>query len=304
MLSFEPELERLRPLLPPDTADALLARERREVFSVHPELRLCAWGGAMLLATAAGIVLKNNIERIGPVVLACAVAAIAFACYAFVTVRRGRGSLVDDSVLLLGALLVSADVAFVETQFHLFGAAWYRHFLILAVVHGAGAYAYRSRALLSLALTALCAWLGVTNAGFDDASELALRAFGAAAVVLMWRTVDLRVREGSEFAPVFESFAAGLAALGGCALMTYDGTRPLACLLALAIAAAITWWGYRQRREVLTMFGFLYGVVAVDVFLIDLFQEGCTTFLLLLVSLVAAIAALFVIHARFRELRA
>jgi hypothetical protein len=280
------------------------------VFSVHPEVRLCAWGGATLLSTAAGIVLKNNLHRIGPLVLATVVAAIAIACYAFVAVRRrrGRASLVDDSVLLLGALLVSADVAFIETQFHLFGAAWYRHLLLLAVVHGAGAYAYRSRALLTLALTALCGWLGVTNAGFDNpfdsAGELALRAFGAAAVVLMWRAVDLRFRHSSEFAPVFESFAAGLAAIAGWSLMTYDRTRTAACLFALIIGAAIAGWGYWKRRELFVICGFLYGVVAVDVLFIDFFQEACVTFLLLLVSMIGAMWGLFAIHARFRELRA
>lgn len=303
MLSFEPELERLRPLLDAHTADALIARERRDVFSVHPELRICAWAGAMLLATSAGLVLKNNLERIGPIALAALIGAAAIACYVFVWIRRTRASLADDYVLLLGALLVSADVAFLETQFHFFGDAWYRHFLILAVVHGAGAYAYKSRTLLTLALVALSAWLGVTNSGFDSAGQFALRAFGAAAVVLMWRAVDARFRKESDFAPVFESFAANLAAIGGWALMTYDETRLVVCALAVAIGAAIVWWGYRKRRELFVMFGFLYAAIAVDVFIFHLLDEGCA-FFVVAATTVTAIAALLVIRTRFRELRA
>ena len=70
MLSYEPELEQLRPILGDGAANVLIARERREVFSIYPELRLASWGGVMLLATAAGIVLKNNLDRIGPLALA------------------------------------------------------------------------------------------------------------------------------------------------------------------------------------------------------------------------------------------
>jgi len=182
MLSFEPELERLRPLLGHATADALIARERREVFSIQPELRICAWAGAMLLASAAALVLKNNLERIGPLALALMMAVAASACYAFVWRRRARASLVDEYVLLLGALLVSADLAFIENQFDLFGPAGHRHFALLAVVHGAGAYAYRSRTLLTLALAAVAAWLGVSGTGGwpTHPTDFALRAFGAA----------------------------------------------------------------------------------------------------------------------------
>ena len=43
VFSFEPELEALRPRLGDAVTDALIARERREVFSVHPELRIAGW---------------------------------------------------------------------------------------------------------------------------------------------------------------------------------------------------------------------------------------------------------------------
>ena len=161
MLSLEPELESIRPLLGDSLTDALVARERREVVSLQPELRLLAWGGAMLLATAAGIVLKNNVERLGPRALALLIALAAAGCYAFVWWRRANQSVLDDYILLLGALLVSADVAFIESQFHLLGDVWHRHFLIVAVLHGITAYVFNSRGLLSLAITALAAWLGV-----------------------------------------------------------------------------------------------------------------------------------------------
>ena len=81
MLSFESEIEQLRPQLGDGAADVLIARERREVVSIYPELRLASWAGVMMLATAAGIVLKNNLDRIGPLALAAMIWAAAVACY-------------------------------------------------------------------------------------------------------------------------------------------------------------------------------------------------------------------------------
>jgi len=309
VLSLEPELHALRPLLGATAADALIARERREVFSVRPEVRIIAWGGAMLLATAAGIVLKNNLDRVGPLALAALMAIAAAGCYAWVWWRRSRASLADDYVLLLGALLVSGDVAFIESQFHLLGSNWYRHYLLLAIVHAAGAYLYRSRVLLTLSITAMAAWLGIEQRPFGflgpiDARELALRSAAGLAVMLMARSANARLAGRQEFTPVFEHFAANFAFGAGFALMTEGATRVAGCLLVLAVAAAVIYWGFRTRREAFVLYAFVFGVIALDVFLLDRLGDGGLMFLILVVSTIAAIGALFAIHSRFREVTA
>jgi hypothetical protein len=306
MLSYEPELEPLRPLLGDAATNTLLARDRREVFSLHPELRILAWGGAMLLAAAAGLVLKNNLERIGPLALSLLMAIAAAACYAFVWWRRARAGVVDDYVLMLGALLVSTDVAFIESQFHLLGSAWHRHFLILAIVHGVTAYLYRSRIVLSLSIAALAAWLGVRETPFGNASDYAIRAFACAALLLTWREAHRRFEPEPrvrDFAPTFEHFAANVAFAGAIALMFDDGTRIAGCLLMLAIAAAVIFWGVRTKREMFVLYAFLYAVLAIDVLFAALVSEdaGGFIFFFIVLSIIGAIAALFAIHARVRE---
>jgi hypothetical protein len=303
MLSYEPELEALRPLLGDASTNTLVARERREVFSLHPELRILAWGGAMLLAAAAGLVLKNNLERIGPLALSLLMAVAAAACYAFVWWRRAHGAVVDGYVLLLGALLVSADVAFIESQFHLLGNAWHRHFLILAVVHGVTAYLYRSRLVLSLSIAAVAAWLGVRETPFGNAGDYAIRAFACAALLLTWREAHRRFDHSRDrdFAPSFEHFAANIAFAGSIALMFEDRTRIIGCLLALAIAAAVIFWGVRTKREMFVLYAFLYAVLAVDVLFAEIVKEEALVFLFFVLSIIGAIVALFAIHARVRE---
>jgi hypothetical protein len=300
VISFERELEALRPHLG-EATDPLLARERRQVFSVHPELRLLAWAGSLMIAGAAGVLLKNNLDRIGPVVLAVAIALASAACYAWAWWHRARSSFLDDYFVLLGALLLSADVAFVESQFHLLGAVWHRHFLVLAILHGVAAYAFGSRLVLSLAVTALAAWLGVEQKdllNFElEPTEFAMRAFGSAVVILAWRFLNRR----DDFAPVFEHFAANLA-LSGALALTFHGDRIYGTGLTLAVAAVVIAWGFRSRREWFVLYAMLYAVCSVDVLLIEWFGGDEEGMIVVLVSLIVAIALLFAIHRRFREL--
>jgi hypothetical protein len=296
MFSLAGEIERLRPFLGDARTDALLARERRDVFSLHPELRIAAWGGVMLLASAAALVLKNNLERIGPVALAAMMAAAAGACYLWVARHRHRESLVDDYVLLLGALILSADVAFIETQFHILGDAWRQHLLLVAVLHAVTAYLYRSRIVLSLAITSLAAWLGADQRA-DRPRDFAVAAFVAVAILLVWRALDRRLA-GPRFSRTFEHFTANLALLGSMALM--DVHDELGCLVTIAVAGLVIAWGFLVRSLWFVLYGFVYGVVAFNALLFFLVADITFILFSILVSMVAAIVMLFRIHADFR----
>jgi hypothetical protein len=302
VLSLEPELRSLHEQHRIDavTAARLIARERRDVFSIYPELRICGWLGATLLASAAGVLLKNHLARVGPIGLAVLMGAAALACYAWTWFRRARATVIDDYILLLGALLVSADVAFIESQFRLFGPAWKRHLLLLAVVHAAGAYAYGSRMLLSLSITALAGWLGFERGGAPR--DLTVPAFLCAACLIAWREVDRRVHE-TTFSRTFEHFAANIAVAGALTLLDRDVN--LGSIVTFAVALMVIAWGFRQRPalqgEAFVLYGFLYAVIAVDVFLINIVDDLTAAIFIITVSMIAAVATLLALHARFKR---
>jgi hypothetical protein len=256
--------------------------------------------------------LKDNLDRIGRLGLAALIGLAAAACYAWVTARRTRATFVDDYILLLGALLVSADVAFVETQWKLLGEDWGRHLLLLAIVHGVTAYLYRSRLVLSLSIAALAGWMGIERSGLapidDDPVAFALRAYACAALLVLWRVLDEQFGgdRKPEFGPLFEHFAANLALSGGLALLTQDDTRTLGGFLTIVLAATVIAWGFRRRTESFVLYAFVYAVIAVDTLILDSIGRGIEelAFLVVIGSMVGAIAVLFAIHARFRRLRA
>jgi hypothetical protein len=311
MLSFEPEVIAARDAgaIDPPTAARLIAIERREIFSVHDELRALAWIGAMLIITGVGIIIKKHVQDIGPLTLAIAIGAASAACYGYAVWRRrlGAHNLADDSVLLLGALLVSADVGFIEHQWHLLGDEWQRHFLLLAFVHGVGAYVFGSGALLSLSIAALAAWMGIERRAailFTATTDLALRAFACAAILVAWREIDRRVRSIRDFEPLFEHFAANLSFWGALTFTTERDTRWLGVVIALALAAFSMAHGFRRRRELFVIYAYVYGLIAVDIVVGDFLHDQIVVASYLLLSTVAVIVALFVTHMRFRKAEA
>lgn len=312
MFSLAREIERLRDdgVIPAPAAAALLGRERREVVSIYAELRFLTWAGVMLIVSGVGVLVSKNLDRIGPLVIAGAIGLAAAGCYAYAVWRRGRAaSLVDDYVLLLGSLLLSADLGYVEHQFHLLGSNWQRHLLILAIVHAAVAYFFGSRMVLSLSLTSLAAWMGLernVETIFDSSADTAARAFGCAALVFGWRMIDAGApqaagrRPRAAFTSVFDHFAANLAFWGALALAFERDTRWAGCAIAVVLACASAWYGVRTNAEVFVIYAWIYGVIAIDVAVVDVIDEPVLAVFWIVLSTIGAIVGLFAIHSRMK----
>jgi len=275
----------------------MLAGERRDVVPIGNELRALAWLGVMLIATGVGIVVKKHFDQIGPFAVAAFVGAAAIACYAFAVWRK---SSLRDYVVLLGALLISADVGFIESQWHLLGSEWQRHFLLLAAVHAAAAYYFGNRAVLSLSIAALATWLGIEKRDiFSSETDFAYRTFICAAVLLIWRSANRK----TDFNSLFEHSATNIAFWGTLTLTAASATKYIGLLLTLIVAAGSLIYGLKGRRELFVMYAGVYALIAIDMVIVDLIHEGIFVAFYLLVSTIAAIAALFAIHVRFQNER-
>jgi len=308
LLSLEPELERLRAdgALDEPTAARLIAVERREAVSIYPELRLLTWAGVMLISWGVGLYISKHLDDIGPLAIAAGIGIASMACYGWSFWKRSRqAALADDYVLLLAALLASADVGYIEYHYHLLGESWPRHFLFLAVLHAATAYVFQSRFVLSLSVAALAAWLGIerrsVDAIFDAPVETAGRAFVCAAIITVWRFADRALRPGTTFTSLFDHSAANLAFWGALTLAAHKDTRPLGCAIAITLAVASMIYGQQTRQGAFVIYAWVYGVIAVDIAVCSAVSEEAIIFLYLIFSTIFAIVGLFVTHARMRK---
>jgi len=308
MITLEPELALLRDsaVLDADTAAVLIARERRDAVSIYPELRLLTWAGVMLVSTGVGVYITKHLDDIGPLAIAAGIGLAAAACYAWSYWKRTRtAAMADDYVLLLAALLASADIGYIEHHYHLLGSSWPRHFLLLAILHAVTAYFFRSRLVLSLSVASLAAWLGIERRSVDAIFEAPVatagRAFVCAVIVLAWRVIDRKLRPLTAFSSLFDHAAANLAFWGSLALAAHKETRLLGCAIGVALAVAAMLWARRTREATFVIYAWVYGTIAVDIAVSDAIHEPIFITFYLLVSTIGAIIGLFLTHARLRR---
>ena len=275
MHSLEAELAQLHSagVMDDGTAANAIAIERRTIFSLFQELRAALYVAVALVVTGVGILVKEHVDRIGPLTLICVLALCGAICYLPAIRSKLHGAAraaVVEYLLLLGSLLVSAALGYAESQFHWFGANWSRHLLILATLHAFTAYALDSRLVLSVALTSLAGWFGIERGPGSIASwqsltpALGLRAILCAGAMLVWRTIDQRAN-AARFREVFEHFAANLAFWGALSWCSDPHARAVGVLATLtfawlAIAAAL-----RSGRELFAVYGVGYTALGLTI---------------------------------------
>lgn len=310
MHELSPEIRLLGTAVPEALASAALRRERRVRFSVRRELLVVMYVAVALLVGGVGLLVKANLDRIGPVALLCGLLIAALGCYAVAWRARSAGrprSLGEDYLLLLGALLTSAALGFAEVQFQLLGGGWSRHLLLLAAWHLACAYLFTSRLVLSVALTAFAGWLGV-EASLGTVFEARHAAWGAGprsllCALLFWigSLAHRHEREaGTGFAEVYQHFAVNFGFWGALALGAQPATRGLGALVLLALAAWVGRAGWTQRRESFLLYAVGYSTVGLVWLQAMLLPSGLASWAGL-ASVAAAAALLVSLRSRLRD---
>src|SRR5262245_24292254 len=257
---------------------------RRHLVSVRLEIRLLLYFGVLLLTSGVGVLVVEHQKEIGPLAIAGALALGTLTCLAWV-VRTAppfswqaveSPNVAFDYILLLGVLLFASALGYVEAQFTVLGERWAHHLLVVGVVYFLAAYRWDSRTVLSLALTTLAAWRGVSMSllsvarGTDSDAALRANALALGALYLLAAVVSVRLGRKPHFEDVFAN--AGLLLLLGALVSGALGDDPRWgwWILALVLAAgAVMLASWELRRSLY----FAEGVVAAYLALIRLFFE-------------------------------
>jgi hypothetical protein len=311
-----PELVR-RGILTPEQASPPLRVARGELVSVYHEIRLLLWAGVFLAATGAGILVKENLERIGPVVIAVVLGIAAGAALAWVARNAPPFSweqtaprhVAFDYVLLLGVLLAAADLAFIEAQFTPLGREWPWHLLIVAILMAFLALRYDSRTVFSLALSTFAAWRGVSVTQIETSLwrdlEVSVRLNALACGVLFILLGRYLRSSGKKLH--FEPVAVHLGWLlffGSVALGLGGGLWKEFVSIAILLGggAGLASYAYRQNRFSLLALGVFAGYIGLSRLLFHLTHEPILVALWFLVSAVGVIAGLRKLQIKMKEI--
>jgi hypothetical protein len=150
--------------------DRLRAAEKNRLFSLHWELRTLLYLGVLLISGGLGILIYKNIDTIGHTAIICFIAAISIAgfVYCFKKAVPWATSKVEapnpyfDYVLLMACLAMVSFTGYLQYQYHVFGERYGLATFIPMLLLFAAAYYFDHLGILSMAITALCAWAGIS----------------------------------------------------------------------------------------------------------------------------------------------
>ncbi|MFI5166793.1 MAG: DUF2157 domain-containing protein [Thermoanaerobaculales bacterium] len=307
-------------VLAPEQAAPFLRVARGELLSVRNELRVLLYGGVSLVMAGVGLLVKENIDRLGPVTIAVALGLAAAACLGWVARVAPRFSwreqpspnLAFDYLLLLGTLLAAADLAYIEVKFTPLGANWPWHLLLVALLCGLLAFRYDSRVLFSLSLTTLAAWRGVSLGTIGSATwrlgQVAVLRWNAVACGVVFVVAGWALQRFGR-KPHFEPTAVHLGwllLLGGLASGALEGSHlgdswPGFALLLLAVAGALAVGALRARRFSLFAIGVLAGYIAVSRFAVAGLHGDTSIAAWFCVSAIACVVGLVAAQHRMRQ---
>ena len=157
-------------LISDSSLDKVKTHEKNKLFSLHWELRSILYLGVLLLSSGLGILVYKNIDTIGHTAILIFIALISAGGFAycfrnkfpFSTGKVAAPNSFFDYILLLACLSFVTFIGYLQFQYHFFGDRFGLVTFIPMVVLFFVAYYFDHLGILSLAITSLCAWAGVT----------------------------------------------------------------------------------------------------------------------------------------------
>lgn len=282
---------------------------RGEPTSISLELNILLYAGILAFVAGLGWTVTTWSEQIGAVVVLAILSAILIACFWYCFRRAPAWSVAEtpalnaifDYVLYLGTLVWCVELAYLENQFHVLSGQWDSYLLATAILFFFLAYRFDNRFVLSLALSSLAGWFGLTISRWPSHQDATYRQCALVYCLLVGLGGVLLQRRGLKphFFGTYLNIAANVllwALLSGVFNREGYGLWFLALLLACAASLA---WGLKRRQFAFVAYAAVYGYVGISWILVRAIDSEVAVLAYFVVTGIAMLVALVTIARRF-----
>lgn len=288
--------------------DTLVALVRKERVSVYLELSALLYIGVLSFVGGLGWTVRAYVANLGDAAIIALLSLIVAGAFAYAFAKVGpyahteveSPTLALDYILYLGCLVLSSELAFIESRFHLFGS-WHHHLLLVSIVFGGLAYRFDNRFVLSLALSSLAGWLGIRVSGLEVVAADPLRA---AAVIYGAFVAGLGTwlyRQGikAHFHEVYLHLSA-LSVLSALASGIGEPGLGLMYVSALlSLCAGTIYLGIHYQKFALVTYGVLYAYGAVSYQVAEYVDDAAVISFYGVISGILVLVALVILARQF-----
>ena len=287
----------------------LAGLSRGEPFSVFLELNILLYAGILAFVAGLGWTVTTWSQQLGDVLVLAVLSAMLAACFWYCFSRAPAWSpretpspsLVFDYVLYLGSLLWSVELAYIETRFHVLSGQWDSYLLATAALFFFLAYRFDNRFVLSLALSSLAGWFGLTISHWPSHQDATYRQSAILYSLIVGLAGAILQRRGLKphFFGTYLNIAANVlfwAVLSGVFQREDNGGWVLALL---AVCGASLAWGLTRRQFSFVAYASVYGYVGISSILIRQIRGDTAILGYFVITGVAMLVLLVLIARRF-----
>jgi Predicted membrane protein (DUF2157) len=283
----------------------LAGLSRGEPFSIFLELNALLYAGVVAFVAGLGWTVSTWSRQLGDVVVLTVLSAMLAACSwycfsptsAWSPAEAPAPSPIFDYVLYLGSLVWCVELAYLENRFHVLSGQWDLYLLVSAGLFFFLAYRFDNRFVLSLALSSLAGWFGLTISHWPSHQDAEYRQYALLYCLLVGVGGALLQRRGLKphFFGTYLNIVANVlfwAVLSGVFDRQAYGLWILALLIACGASLA---WGLARRQFAFVAYAAVYGYVGAswmlirgvtdETFILSYFVITAITMLLVLVQI-------------------
>jgi hypothetical protein len=293
----------------PEQHAHLSALSRREPLSVFLELNVLLYAGVLAFVAGLGWTVTTWSRQLGDVVVLAVLSALLVTSFWYCFSRAPEWSPAEtpapspifDYVLYLGSLIWSLELSYIETRFHVLSGQWDIYLLATAVLFFFLAYGFDNRFVLSLGLSSLAGWFGLTISHWPTHQDATYRQYALGYCLLVGVVGALLKRRGLKphFFGTYLNIVANIlfwALLSGVFEQEGYGLWFLALLIACSASLA---WGLTRRQFAFVAYAAVYGYVGVSSMFLRSVTDNTTLMSYFVVSGVAMLVLLVQIGRRF-----
>ena len=253
--------------------------QKKGIFSLRSELLLMIYFSVILFTSGIGVIVYNNIDSIGHFAILSANYILMLVCFYFSFKKAKEYSNAEvlfenplyDYLVLTGSLLACIFLGYINFQYQIFDDSYAYVSLISAVLCFAVAYYFDNRIVLSMAITSLATFIGISitpKSVFQNevysSLELTYSGLILGILLLILMEYSLKQKIKAHFHFVYATFALHL--LGVCILAGLVSDHWWVFIpILIGFMYYFYQFSYRVLATSLFAFMFLYGYFGLNI---------------------------------------
>lgn len=254
------------------------------IFSLNAELKLFLYLSVLLFTSGIGILIYENIDSIGHIAILSILLIVIAVCF-YYCFKNSKGfqktettfeSPILEYLVLAANILTCIFIGYLQFQYKPFGTHYDLATLIPTVVSFFCAYYFDNKSVLTIAITGLAAYIGLSvtpqdllHNDFYSNETLSYSAIILGGLLILWTIYSSRTNLKTHFNFIYLTFALHLISIASISNLTdsdYDG---IWILFGLVLAGS-SYYFYKLSHEIKAMslyiFMIIYAYIGLNIF--------------------------------------